>query len=107
MITATSVIRTSTLGVPVISELRRWCEDRRRGGSARFNAETSATLRRTLRLVREHLGMDVAWLAQTGRPSAMSTSTSIQLTEGDGRGFGLREGPATPMVALFVERFLV
>ncbi len=91
----------------MISELRRWCEDRRRGGSARFNAETSATLRHTLRLVREHLGMDVAWLAQTRRPSAVTTSTSIQLAEGDGTGFGVREGPATPAVAKFVERFLI
>jgi EAL domain-containing protein (putative c-di-GMP-specific phosphodiesterase class I) len=95
-----------TIGVPVTSELRRWCEARRRDGSARFNAETSATLRRTLRLVREHLDMDVACLAHIGRPTAPATSTSMQVVEGDGTLFGIREGPANPSVARFVERFL-
>src|SRR5262249_30874889 len=88
------------------SELRRWCEARRRDGSARFNAETSATLRRTLRLVREHLDMDVACLAHIGRPTTPATSTSMQVVEGDGTLFGIREGPATTPMARFVERFL-
>jgi EAL domain-containing protein (putative c-di-GMP-specific phosphodiesterase class I) len=92
--------------VPVTSELRRWCEDRRRDGSARFNAETSSTLRRTLRLVREHLDMDVAWLAHTRRPTTPATSTSVQLVEGDGGLFGIWEGSASLPLARFVERFL-
>jgi EAL domain-containing protein (putative c-di-GMP-specific phosphodiesterase class I) len=95
-----------TIGVPVTSELRRWCEARRRDGSARFNAETSATLRRTLRLVREHLDMDVAWLAHIGRPTTPATSTSIQLVDGDSVLFTIREGPADAALARFVERFL-
>lgn len=88
------------------SELRRWCETRRREGLARFNAETSAALRRTLRLVRQHLGMDVAFLTHTSRPSVPATSTSIQVTEGDGERFRVRPGPAPPAVGRFVERFL-
>jgi EAL domain-containing protein (putative c-di-GMP-specific phosphodiesterase class I) len=92
--------------VPVTSELRRWCEARRRDGSARFNAEASAALRRTLRLVREHLDMDIALLAHTGRPTTPATSTSIQVADGDGVPFGIREGAASTPVARFVERFL-
>jgi EAL domain-containing protein (putative c-di-GMP-specific phosphodiesterase class I) len=63
-------------------------------------------LARTLRLVREHLDLDVAWLAHTGRPTTPATSTVIQVVDGEGTRFGLREGPASPPVARFVERFL-
>jgi EAL domain-containing protein (putative c-di-GMP-specific phosphodiesterase class I) len=48
----------------VTAEFRRWCETRRKDSRARFSAETSSALGRVLRLVREHLGMDIAWLSR-------------------------------------------
>ncbi len=94
-------IPATTLGVPVTAELRRWCETRRREGSARFSAETSATLRRSLRLVREHLGLEVAFLARTG-----GSGSSVQLIDGDPGNTGLQEGSAPPALADFIDRVL-
>jgi EAL domain-containing protein (putative c-di-GMP-specific phosphodiesterase class I) len=81
----------------VTTELRRWCEARRREGSARFNAETSAALGRTLHLVRDHLAMDVAWLSH-----AVDRASTVQLVDGDPEPFSL--WPTSPAMATFSDR---
>jgi EAL domain-containing protein (putative c-di-GMP-specific phosphodiesterase class I) len=74
-------------GAVMTGELRRWCEEAGASPHAELAAQLSASTTRVLRMARQHLGMELAWL------SSMSQGTYQWRTfDGDPAPFGLSEG---------------